>query len=70
VAVRYVLEQPSVAGAIVGARLGMSEHIQENAKVFGFSLDQEDYQKIQDVTQRSRNLYEAIGDCGDEYRRY
>jgi aryl-alcohol dehydrogenase-like predicted oxidoreductase len=70
VAVRYVLEQPSVAGAIVGARLGVSEHIQENANVFSFPLDQADYQKIQDVMQRSRNLYEAIGDCGDEYRRY
>lgn len=70
VAVRYVLEQPSVAGAIVGARLSVSEHIQENAKVFGFSLDAEDYQQIQTVTTRSRDLFAAIGDCGDEYRRY
>lgn len=70
VAVRFVLEQPSVAGAIVGARLGVSEHLQENAKVFSFALDPEDHEKIQEVTQRSRNLYKSIGDCGDEYRQY
>ena len=70
IAVRYVLDQPSVAGAIVGARLGISEHIQDNAKVFSFALDEEDDRMIREVTERSRNLYEAIGDCGDEYRRY
>jgi aryl-alcohol dehydrogenase-like predicted oxidoreductase len=39
VAVRYILEQPTVAGAIVGARLSISEHIAENAKVFDFALE-------------------------------
>lgn len=70
VAVRYVLEQRRIAGAIVGARLSVSDHIQENAKVFGFALDAEDYQQIQAVTARARDLFAAIGDCGDEYRRY
>lgn len=69
VAVRYVLDNPAVAGAIVGARLGVSEHIEENAKVFGFGLDAEDVQKIDAVSDRSRDLFELIGDCGDEYRR-
>lgn len=69
VAVRYVLEQPMVAGAIVGVRLGLSEHIQENQQVFDFSLDKEDYQKIETVLARSQDLYQRIGDCGDEYRR-
>ncbi len=68
VAVRYVLERPTVAGAIVGARLGVSEHIADNARVFGFALDEEDYQRIAEVTSRSRDLHKAIGDCGDEYR--
>ncbi|MBC6452745.1 MAG: aldo/keto reductase [Hormoscilla sp. SP5CHS1] len=69
VAVRYVLEQPAVAGAIVGARLGISAHIQENAKVFDLQLDSSDYEQISAVVGKSRDLYQSIGDCGDEYRR-
>ncbi len=69
VAVRYVLDQPAVGGVIIGARLGASEHISANAMVFGFSLDAEDLQEIETVQSRSRDLYQIIGDCGDEYRR-
>jgi aryl-alcohol dehydrogenase-like predicted oxidoreductase len=32
VATRWVIEQPAVAGAIVGARLGLSDHSAENLK--------------------------------------
>jgi aryl-alcohol dehydrogenase-like predicted oxidoreductase len=69
VAVRYILEQPTVAGTMIGSRLGISEHLAENARVFEFSLDAEDYQKIQAVTEKSQDLFRMIGDCGDEYRR-
>ncbi|MFN6540814.1 MAG: aldo/keto reductase [Nostoc sp. EkiNYC01] len=69
VAVRYILDRPSVAGVIVGARLGVSEHIEDNAKVFNFSLDGDDGDRINAVSRQSRDLYQLIGDCGDEYRR-
>lgn len=69
VVVRYVLEQPAVAGAIVGARLGVSQHIEDNARVFSFTLDVEDRHQIDTVLKKSRDLYLLIGDCGDEYRR-
>ena len=69
VAVRYILEQPMVAGVIVGARLGISEHLEDNARVFNFSLKEEDYQKLDLVLVKARNLSQLIGDCGDEYRR-
>ena len=69
VAVRYVLEQKAVAGAIIGVRLGVAEHIQENARIFDFQLSPQDYQKIDHVLQKSRDLLQLIGDCGDEYRR-
>jgi len=69
VAVRYILEQPTVGGVIVGARLGISEHIEDNAKVFDFTLDAEDLNQIDAVSNKSQNLYDLIGDCGDEYRR-
>lgn len=69
VAVRYILEQPAVAGAIVGARLGVSQNIADNLRVFEFELASEDYDKLESVFAQSRNLYQVIGDCGDEYRR-
>lgn len=68
VAVRYILNQPTVAGAIVGARLGVSEHLADNARVFDFLLDTNDIERINAIVERSRDLYQAIGDCGDEYR--
>lgn len=68
IAVRYILDQPTVAGAIVGARLSVSEHLADNAKVFDFSLDTGDIEQIKAIVGRSRDLYQAIGDCGDEYR--
>ena len=69
VAVRYILEQPTVAGAIVGARLSISENLQDNYRVFDFKLDVEDYEQINNLTGDSRDLFKLIGDCGDEYRR-
>lgn len=68
VGVRYVLDRPAVAGVIVGARLGLAEHIADNARVFGFALDAGDHAKIEAVLGKSRDLMRAIGDCGDEYR--
>ncbi len=68
VAVRYILDRPVVAGAIVGARLGISEHWSNNAKVFSFELDPEDQDQINAVLMKSWDLYQLIGDCGDEYR--
>ena len=69
VASRYILDQPAVAGVIAGARLGVSQHIEDNARVFEVELDAEDMAAIGAVTGRGRNLLEFIGDCGDEYRR-
>ncbi|MCP6759286.1 MAG: aldo/keto reductase [Fischerella sp. CENA71] len=69
VAVRYILDQPTVGGVIVGAKLGVSEHIEDNAKVFTFCLDAEDIHNIDVISGKSRDLYQFIGDCGDEYRK-
>jgi aryl-alcohol dehydrogenase-like predicted oxidoreductase len=69
VAVRYILDRPAVAGVIVGTRLGVAEHRQDNARSFDITLDAEDHTQIEAVLARSRDLYQLIGDCGDEYRR-
>ena len=68
VGVRYVLDRPAVAGVIVGTRLGVAEHIADNARVFGFALDDADRARIDAVLANSRDLMKLIGDCGDEYR--
>ena len=69
VAVRYILDRPAVAGVIVGVRLGVAEHIEDNARVFNFELDAKDRQGLEAVLAKSSDLYQVIGDCGDEYRR-
>jgi aryl-alcohol dehydrogenase-like predicted oxidoreductase len=66
--IRYVLDRPAVAGVIVGARLGTAQHRDDNTRVFGFELDEEDFARIEAVVARSRDLMVVIGDCGDEYR--
>jgi aryl-alcohol dehydrogenase-like predicted oxidoreductase len=68
IAVRYVLDRPAVAGVIIGARLGVSEHLADNAHVFGCALDAGDIAAIEAVQARSRDLMRLIGDCGAEYR--
>jgi aryl-alcohol dehydrogenase-like predicted oxidoreductase len=68
IGLRWVLDRPAVAGAIVGARLGASEHILDNARAFAIALDAEDHETLAPVLARSRDLLALIGDCGDEYR--
>jgi len=66
VASRFILEQPHVAGIIIGARLGQSEHIHENEKLFSFHLSPAHQQLI---AQALTQLHTIPGDCGDEYRK-
>ncbi|MQM12135.1 hypothetical protein Taro_045048 [Colocasia esculenta] len=68
VAVKYILDQTSVAGSMVGVRLGLAEHIQDTNAVFSLVLDEEDVSSIAEVSRKGRNLLDVIGDCGDEYR--
>jgi aryl-alcohol dehydrogenase-like predicted oxidoreductase len=69
VATRYILDKHAVvASVIIGTRLGISDHRNSNAQVFNFSLDKSDYDDIEVVCTKSNNLFETIGDCGDEYR--
>ncbi len=66
VSTRWVLEQPAVAGVIVGARLGENEHRDDNIRLFSFTLDDADHAAIDDALGQ---LTAIPGDCGDEYRR-
>ena len=66
VATRWVLSHESVAAAIIGARLGESEHRADNLKTFGFDLDDEDHARLGAVF---ATMSPIPGDCGDEYRK-
>lgn len=66
VATKFILEQSHVAGVIVGARLGQSDHINNNIQLFNNQLDSDD----KNLIQKQLHLLNAIhGDCGDEYRK-
>ena len=66
VASRWVLEQQRVAAVIIGARLGENNHNQDNAKLFSFSLDEDDHAKLDAAFAHAAAI---PGDCGDEYRK-
>jgi len=68
VAIRFILDKPAVAGVIIGVRLGISEHRDDNVNVFGLNLDSEDNAKIKSVVSKANDLFDKIGDCGSEYR--
>ena len=68
VATRTILDKPKVAGVIVGVRLGLRDHREENPRVSSLQLDGQDLERIETLLTRSNDLYRVIGDCGDEYR--
>jgi aryl-alcohol dehydrogenase-like predicted oxidoreductase len=65
---RYVLDQPAVAGVIIGVRLGVTDHIEENRRSLDVLFDDSDIAALEPILAKSRNLMHIIGDCGDEYR--
>lgn len=66
VASRFILEQPGVAGVIIGARLGEREHIDDTLRLFSLSLSAADRTELQTALD---TLQPIPGDCGDEYRK-
>lgn len=68
IATRFILDKPQVAGVIIGTRLGIINHREDNAKVFKVKLNSDDISSIDEITARSNDLFNVIGDCGDEYR--
>ncbi|RDX50104.1 aldo/keto reductase [Lentinus brumalis] len=70
IATRWVLDHSFVGAVIIGVRMGVSEHTDENRKVYGFRLSADDRAAIQGVLLQSNGpeLIRTIGDCGAEYR--
>lgn len=57
VAVRWVLDRPGVAAAIVGA--ANARHVDDNLATFDFSLDEQDHERLR--------AYDDAGPAGDVY---
>lgn len=73
IAARWVLQQPAVGAVIVGNRLGVSNHAVENLNIFKFRLDKDDMDTIDKASlgmggQKTKAVFESLGDCGNEYR--
>ena len=66
VATKWVLDHPSVAGVIVGARLGERVHADDNLNLFAFDMDGDDRAELESAC---AGTVPVPGDCGDEYRR-
>jgi aryl-alcohol dehydrogenase-like predicted oxidoreductase len=58
IACRYVLDQEQVGAIIIGAR--DTKHLQDNLRVFSFNLDEDDYNQISQVLEKSSG---PLGDC-------
>ncbi|KLJ07018.1 hypothetical protein EMPG_17493 [Blastomyces silverae] len=71
VAIRWVLDFSYVGAVLVGARMGVSEHTEDNLAVYGWQLDAEDKRMLEEVLCQSRRgeIFSDMGDCGAEYRR-
>ena len=63
---RYILENPLVAGIIIGARLGQNNHIEDNLNILKTKISKEEINLIRDA---QKELTPIPGDCGDEYRK-
>ncbi len=66
VASRYILDQPAVGAVIIGARLGQSQHVNDNVALFKLKLNKADIAAIKNGLDQ---LTSIPGDCGDEYRK-
>ena len=53
---RYILEDPNVAAVIIGARLGESDYINDNKKIYDVNFSEEDKKLLS----KSLNLLEKI----------
>ena len=63
---RYILDNPLVAGIIIGARLGQNNHIEDNLNILKTKISKEEINLIRDA---QKELNPIPGDCGDEYRK-
>ena len=63
---KYILDNELVAGIIIGARLGQSNHIEDNINTLKTEISKDEIMMIRDA---QKVLGAIPGDCGDEYRK-
>ena len=65
IASSYIVHQPTVGAVIIGSRMGVTSHIQENKKLTDINLSVDEIARIQKILAQGKMI---PGDCGDEYR--
>jgi len=72
VATRYILNDDNVGAVLIGCRFGVDncDHAQDNFRSISstWNLTPDNLASIQRVQEKSNNLLDILGDCGDEYR--
>ncbi|KAF8631502.1 hypothetical protein AX15_002366 [Amanita polypyramis BW_CC] len=70
IATRWVLDHTFVGAVLIGARLGITDHAEDNTRVFALKLTPQDKEDIGKLLDRSNahQLIITVGDCGAEYR--
>ena len=66
IASSYIIHQPALGGVIIGSRLGLSSHIEENKKLLNTILTNSQIEEIKKLLSQGNTI---PGDCGDEYRK-
>ena len=63
----YIFDCPIL---VLGARLGITEHLDDNRNVYGLQLTEQDKADIKEILRfsNSESMVEIVGDCGAEYR--
>lgn len=67
VAVRWVLEQPGLAGVVVGDCQDGVDAVWNSVAAFGFELDEEDKELLHRVVEKGNDLVNIFGECGSEF---
>lgn len=69
VALRWVLDRPAVGSVMVGTRLGLVHHLQDNKRVLKLELTAADRENIAAAARAGKDMREVLGGVGVEYSR-
>lgn len=69
VALRWVLDRPAVGSVMVGTRLGLIDHLEDNKRVLKLQLTAADRENIAQAARLGKDLREVLGGVGVEYKR-
>ena len=70
IALKWLLEHPTLAAVVVGSRLVTANEIERlvgNSRTFDFQLEEEDLAILNRVAKQGNDLFRILGDSGNEF---